>query len=189
MQKKHQLPFLIVLAGFAYGGYWFYDFTSEGIPKLEQRLNAREAELSTKSAELRRLRNFSENIEGVKLALRELNLQLEAALESMPRNYDLSGFLRKLSVVGFNSGIVLSAFRPAGAGTKEGDFYETLPVSFNLSGSFTQMMSFFDQILRLKRIVRIDRIAMRAAPAGSAMSRAGTGAQADVSAKLYRFVE
>lgn len=189
--KKYQLPVLIVTVGFLYGAYLFYIFASEGVPKLEARMRAKEAMLNEKKIELRRLRTFSENIESVKLSLRQLNLQLEAALESMPRNYDLSGLLRKLSVIGFNSGIQLSAFRPSTAVVKEGDFYETSTVSFNLSGSFSQIMSFFDQVLHLKRIIRIEKVALRSngQATGAGRSNAGIGSAAEVTAKLYRFVD
>lgn len=191
MKKKYQLPAIIVAVGFLYGGYLFYGIVDTTIPRLEQRLAEKEGQLTAKNNELRKLRNFSENIESVKLQLRELNLQLEAALESMPRNYDLSGLLRKLSVIGFNSGIELSAFRPNSASNKEGEFYETSQVAFNLNGSFTQMMSFFDQALRLRRIIRIERVVMRAVASTSpiATRNSGTGATAEVSAKLYRFVD
>ncbi len=191
MKKKYQIPAIIVAVGFLYGGYLFYGVVETTIPQLEQRLAEKDRILAGKNNELRKLRNFSENIESVKLQLRELNLQLEAALESMPRNYDLSGLLRKLSVIGFNSGIELNAFRPGTASNKEGEFYETMQVAFNLNGSFTQMMSFFDQALRLRRIIRIDRVAMRAlASSGAAASRnTGVGATAEVNAKLYRFVD
>lgn len=191
MKKKYQLPAIIVAAGFLYGGYLFYGIIDTTIPQLERRLSEKEGLLTAKNNELRRLRNFSENIESVKLQLRELNLQLEAALESMPRNYDLSGLLRKLSVIGFNSGIELSAFRPGASSTKEGEFYETMPVAFNLNGSFTQMMSFFDQALRLRRIIRIERVGMRsvASTAAAGSRNAGIGATAEVNAKLYRFID
>jgi Tfp pilus assembly protein PilO len=193
VKKKFQLPLIIVLVGLGYGGYLFYDFASEGVPKLEARLREKESQVTAQNGELRRLRSFSENIESVKLSLRELNVQLEAALESMPRNYDLSGLLRKLSVIGFNSGVELSAFRPSPSAVKEGDFYETSLVSFNLAGSFTQIMSFFDQALRLKRIIRIEKVSIRAVASasttGTSRGNNGTGAQAEVSAKLYRFVE
>lgn len=192
MNKKYQIPLIIVLLGVGYGGYLFYTFSTEEVPKLERALQDKEATLSGKNNELRRLRNFSENIEAVKLSLRELNLQLEAALESMPRNYDLSGLLRKLSIIGFNSGIELSAFRPGTAtAAKEGEFYETLGISFNLSGSFTQILSFFDQALRLKRIIRIEKVSLQARnDTSNVVARnSGVNAKADISGKLYRFVD
>ncbi|MBY0370773.1 type 4a pilus biogenesis protein PilO, partial [bacterium] len=165
--KKHRLSVFVVLAGIGYAAYGMYGFFSEQVPRLEANLRDKEAQLSGKNSELRRLRSFSENIEGVKLSLRELNLQLESAIESMPRNYDLSGLLRKLSIIGFNSGIELSAFRPSNEPGKGAQFYETSPVSFTLTGSFTQILSFFDQALRLKRVMRIEKVTMRSTASSS----------------------
>ena len=191
MKKRYQLPLMVIVAGFLYGGYVLYGLVSEEFPKLERRKTDKEVQLNNKNAELRKLRHFSENIETVKLSLRELNLQLEAALESMPRNYDLSGLLRKLSVIGFNTGIEMSAFRPGTSSVKEGEFYETMEVKFNLNGSFTQAMSFFDQALRLRRIIRIEKVVLKAggAPPAVVARNAGVASTAEVSAKLYRFID
>lgn len=189
--KKHRASLLVVILGLAYAGYLLFGFFETDIPQLEGGLREREATLAAKNAELRRLRSFSDNIEGVKLSLKELNLQLESAVESMPRNYDLSGLLRKLSVIGFNSGIELSAFRPSTEPGKGAQFYETSTVSFTLSGSFTQILSFFDQALRLKRVLRIEKVTMRSVASTSnvVVKNAGVSASAEVVASLYRFVE
>ncbi len=189
-KRKYQLPAIIVAVGLCYSTYCFFTFATEGVGKLESKLQQRQAALTSKNGELRKLRYFSENIESVKLALRELNLQLESALESMPRTYDLSSLLRKLSVIGFNSGIELSSFRPTGKSEKEGEFYETSSIAFNLTGTYTQILSFFDQALRLKRIIRIDKVGLRVVRADESDTRnAGVSAVATVDAKLYRFMD
>ncbi len=191
MEKKYQLPLVIAGLGLSYGLYLFYDFSTSGLASLEQGLQAQESALVAKSGELRKLRNFADNIESVKLSLRELNLQLESALESLPRNYDLSGLLRKVSMIGFNSGVAIGAFRPASEVKQEGEFYETMPIAFNVSGSFTQVLSFFDQLLHLKRVVRVEKVEMRLAASNSeaAVRNAGAAVTTEVVAKLYRFTD
>lgn len=191
MDKKYQLPLVIAGLGVSYGLYLFYDFSTNGITGLEQGLQAQESILASKNGELRKVRNFADNIESVKLSLRELNLQLESAMESLPRNYDLSGLLRKISMIGFNSGVAIGTFRPSTEIKKEGEFYETMPVSFNVSGSFTQVLSFFDQLLHLKRVVRIEKVEMRLAAVNSEASvrNAGAAVVTEVVAKLYRFTD
>jgi Tfp pilus assembly protein PilO len=191
MQKKYQLPAIIVAVGVGYALYGFYDFATTGVVALEQTMQEKEVQLTTKTNEIKKLRHFSENIESVKLTLRELNLQLESALETLPREYDLSGFLRKISMIGFNSGIGMGAFRPSSEAKKEGAFYETMGIAFSVSGSFTQILSFFDQLLHMKRVVRVEKISMRTVAGSSEITvrNAGSSISADVTAKLYRFVE
>ncbi len=191
MKNKHKLSFVVLGVGFIVGGYLFYSFSAETLPRLESNYRTKEEALNLAKAELRKLRQFSENIESVKVSLRELHIQLESAVESMPRNYDLSGLLRKLSVIAFNSGIRLSAFRPSGTSSQDEGFYEMTQVSFHLSGSFNQVMTFLDQSLHLKRIVQMDRVALRSIGGAGAggVGNSGVGAEADITARLYRFVD
>ena len=157
---KRNAPYLIMAVGLVYGLYLYYGFVSEDVPKMDNERTARAAMMSKKQSELKRLREFAQNIEVIKLRLRELNLQLEAALETMPKNYNLSALLRRLAILATNSGVELASFVPGMTPERPpGAFYETLDVSFNLSGSFSETLVFLDQISRLKRLMKIQEIA------------------------------
>lgn len=124
---------------------------------MEAERRALEGQIATKQSELRRLQDFARNIELIKQELRELNLQLESALEHMPRQFNLSGLLRKLSMLAQNSGLELYTFRPAQNEERgEGTFYSTLAIDFEMKGSFTQVLLFLDQVSRLKRIINAE---------------------------------
>lgn len=153
---KRNAPYFIMALGLIYGGYLYYGFSSEELPKMDAERTARAAVLSKKQTELKRLREFAQNIEVIKLKLRELNLQLEAALETMPKNYNLSALLRRLAILATNSGVELQSFIPNSQSERQGgNFYETLDITFNLSGSFSETLVFLDQISRLKRLMKI----------------------------------
>jgi Tfp pilus assembly protein PilO len=130
---KRNAPYFIMALGLFYGAYLYYGFWSEELPKMDAERTARAAVLSKKQTELKRLREFAQNIEVIKLKLRELNLQLEAALETMPKNYNLSALLRRLAILATNSGVELQSFIPNSQSKRlPGNFYETLDITFNL---------------------------------------------------------
>jgi type IV pilus assembly protein PilO len=179
----------IVLAGVLFAGYEFYDFYSTDLPAMEAKRQAAETELTNRQNELRRLQEFAQNIEVIKQELRELNLQLESALEHMPRTFNFSGLLRKLTMLAQNSGLELSSFKPADHEDKvPGAFYSVIGLEFELHGTFTQTLVFFDQVSRLKRIINIDTVSMNVKRDDSTRNNS-TRLDTKVAVRTYRFAE
>lgn len=192
MKSRLQLAILLLLGGFGYGGYEYYDFNSNEVPSMQQELEQRESALAAKQNEYRRLKEFAKNIESIKRELKELNVQLEASLEHMPRSFNFSGLLRRLTMLAQSSGVDLSTFKPARAEQKvAGQFYSTIDLEFDLNGSYAQSLVFFDQVSRLKRIVNLTSMKMTPRkPAGDGSFRAaGLLSDTKVTLKTYRFVE
>lgn len=192
MKQKILIAFIIIVAGAGYAAYdFFMVFQGEEYPRLEEAYKKAEGDLATKKKELHDLQDFSKNIEMVQKELKELQARLDSALEYMPRTFKLEVLLRKLTMVASNSGVEISSFRPKkGADDKAagGTFYSTIAIDFDIKGSFTQTLVFFDQLTRLKRIVNIDAIKIK--PAENAPSRSGaTLAVTQASIKTYRFSE
>jgi type IV pilus assembly protein PilO len=182
---------MLLVGGIAYGGYEYYDFNSNEVPAMQQEIDTRESALAAKQEEYRRLKEFAKNIESIKRELKELNVQLEASLEHMPRNFNFSGLLRRLTMLAQSSGVDLSTFKPARGEQKvEGQFYSTIEIEFELAGSFAQSLVFFDQVSRLKRIVNLQTMKMSPRRAEDGNFRAqGMLAETRVQLKTYRFVE
>ena len=177
------------MIGLGVAGYQFHEFQSNDVPRMENEIAKLEADVSQKQAEIRTLQEFAMNIENIKLELRELNVQLEAALEHMPRGYNLSGLLRKLTMIAQNSGIDLASFKPKRSEERgEGAFYSTILIDCDLRGTFTQTLVFLDQVSRLKRIVNVETLKFK--PAEGAPQRSGAiVTQTQVSLRTYRFAE
>lgn len=189
MKQKLLIALGIVFAGAGYAAYeYFVVFQGEEYPALEQKFKKLEADVSTKKNELRQLQEFSKNIEQVQKELKELQSQLDSALEYMPRTFKLEALLRKLAMVAANSGVELSTFRPKKNEDKGQNFYSTIGIDFDIKGSFTQTLVFFDQLTRLKRIVNLE--ALKIKPQDAAATRSGaTLSVTQASIKTYRFSE
>lgn len=201
--KAHMLVGVFVI-GILVGAFEFYDFWTVDFPRMRDEEATEEQTVAQLEAESSKLQSFAQNIQGIKQEFRELNLQLEAALEHMPRTFNLASLLRKLTMLAHNSGIEISVFRPrreltqaapvaaAGGAKPEKDrsvFYESVLVEFSVQGPFTQTLVFFDQLARLKRIVNIDSIKMAARRDGEAVRFGLIESTTDVVVRTYRFVE
>lgn len=189
MKTAIKLSVVLLLIGGGFGGYEFYDFANVRVPELDAQSAAKQSELQGKKTELERLRQFATNIESIKKELRELNFQLEAALEHMPRQFNLAALLRRLSLLAQNSGIEMFSFKPQkGEEKKQDQFYSTIGIDFQLKGSYTQTLVFLDQLTRLKRIISVENIQMRV---GQQMAQRSGNLLADTNAtiKTYRFAE
>ena len=179
----------IILIGVGYAGKEYYDFQSTDIPQMEAQRLSLETQITQKQSELKRLQEFARNIEQIKLELRELNLQLESALEFMPRQFNLAGLLRKLTLLAQNSGLELFTFRPSPKEERpQGAFYSTLSIDFDLRGTFTQILVFLDQVSRLKRIINPEQLRLSAD--GNAKNRTGAMVLTTLAkVKTFRFAE
>jgi type IV pilus assembly protein PilO len=189
MKATIQLAIAIVAVGAGIFGYEIYDFQTNEVPKLEQESARLEAQITSKQKELRHLQEFVQNIDKIKQELHEINLQLESALEHMPRGFNLSELLRKLTLLAQNSGVELSSFRPKKTPEKkEGSFYATTQIDFELKGTFPQTLVFMDQLSRLKRIVNIETLELKTSDASAQRSGALVAATT-ATIKTYRFTE
>ena len=180
--------------GFLIGIYEFYDLWTGSLPQMKQAESLEEKKATSLESEVRKLQVFANNIQGIKQEFRELNLQLESALEHMPRTFNLASLLRKMTMLAQNSGIDISTFKPLKESVQRkqdsGDvnFYETIFANLSFQGTFTQTMVFFDQLSRLKRIVNIDSIKMFSRK-DQGIKTAMALATTNIVIKTYRFSE
>lgn len=189
------MALLIVVLGAGIGGYELHTFNQTEKPTLQAEISSIQSKLTREQNEFRRLKRFKENIEEIKLELRELNVQLEAALESLPRTFNLSLLLRRLTFLAQNSGVELISFKPDAKEKRvPGTFYATTQVDLELIGSFTQTLMFFDQVTRLKRIINIDSIKVNPDKTPddrdiSASRGVGLSAKVVATIQIYRFAD
>ncbi len=161
MRSKLLLAFMIFLSGCGFAAYEYYEFINGEVVEMEQEQEAIRKKITVKQNDYNRLKGFAANIETVKQELRELNLQLESALEHLPKTFNLSGLLRKLSSLAQNSGVDLASFKPDKTETRgDGQFFASIKIDFDIKGTYAQTLLFFDQLTRLKRIVNLETMKM-----------------------------
>ena len=188
LKKRLIPPATIVALGLLWAGYELYVFHEESQKRFDTELAVAKTKISRKKTELKNLQDFVSNIESIKTELRQLNAQLDTALEHMPPTFDLAGLLRQFSLLAQNSGLEIANFKPeAGEKRQPSSFYSSTSIAMDLSGTFTQTLTFLDQLSRLKRIVNVEKIKIKGSPVKQKSGSVKTSTQAVV--RTYRFAE
>lgn len=142
------LIILLVAADYSY----LYGPQAEEITKLTEELdNARnEKTIKTKRAA---------NLPKLRTDLRELDVRLKEAIAQLPDRKEIPELLRNISTKATEAGLEIALFRPRAENFQ--DFYAEIPVDIVVKGSFHNVVSFFDEVGRLNRLVNISNIDFR----------------------------
>lgn len=109
-----------------------------------------------------------------------LEKQLTVALNMLPKKSQIPDLLENVSWAGIDSGLEFKSFIPQGEVTKQ--IYAEVPVNFNISGSYRQLLTFLKRVGEMPRIVDIKGLTLTQPGGGNVLSVQGR-------AITYRFVE
>lgn len=165
----------------------------ETIAKLDQNLANIEQEVTSNQSIERNHKILKENIEKLEAAKQE-------ASKLLPGEKEIPELLEQVSNLGTQTGLEFLTFKPQAEMMRE--FYAEVPVSVEVTGKFHDVLSFFDEISRLPRIVTIGDIKIQniaesgGGRSASASSQRGgkqqevrpSGVQMTCVATTYRFL-
>lgn len=114
-----------------------------------------------KSARIERIRkrNLTRDSAKLKEQLDELNYMLEKAVAQLPDSKEIPELLSSISGRAREAGLEILIFRPKAENLR--DFYAEIPVDIVVRGGFHNVVTFFDEVGRLNRLVNIRNIEMR----------------------------
>ena len=138
-----------------------------------------------KNARIERIRkkNLTRDSAKLKEKLGELNLMLKKAVAQLPDRKEIPELLSSISGRAREAGLEILIFRPQGENLR--DFYAEIPVDIVVRGGFHNVVTFFDEVGRLNRLVNIRNIEMRNPEVkGSKMS-----VQTSTQAITFRFLD
>ncbi len=151
-QKK-----ILVMAGIVVAiGVLFYFLvispSLKDINKLKNQIKGLEAIYAEKQGIANNLASFRREVE-------KLNQDLKDALTLLPNSAEIPELLSRLSDVLEKSGLRMEVFElgvesPAG-------FYARVPIKIEVSGSFHEILVFFDKVAKLPRIINISDITFK----------------------------
>ena len=149
--------------------------------KLKDDLVKARQEVQEKQALERRLPEFEKEIAAKDFELALLRRQL-------PEEREIPELIDQVSNLGTQSGLRFLTFKPKREVEK--DFYAEVPVELKIRGKFHNLVSFFDRISRLPRIVTISNLnIVESKSKGDAGTDAGTFIEATCNAITFRFIE
>ena len=149
--------------------------------KLKSDLVKARQEVQEKQALERRLPEFEKEIAAKDFELALLRRQL-------PEEREIPELIDQVSNLGTQSGLRFLTFKPKKEVEK--DFYAEVPVELKIRGKFHNLVSFFDRISRLPRIVTISNLKIIESKTKSKdIIGGGTFIEATCNAITFRFIE
>jgi type IV pilus assembly protein PilO len=88
--------------------------------------------------------------------LRDLDAMLKEAVAQLPDRKEIPELLKNISTKAKEAGLEILLFRPRGEVYR--DFYAEIPVDILVKGNFYNVVSFFDEVGQLSRLVNINNI-------------------------------
>ncbi|MGQ9745622.1 MAG: type 4a pilus biogenesis protein PilO [Dissulfurimicrobium sp.] len=123
------------------------------------------AELTKLSEDIPRLRDEVAKLDAQKAKmpqieeeLRSMQAMLVEALKLLPESKDIPSVLTEVSNLGNDARLDFNLFSPQAEIIEK--FYAVIPVNMEFTGSFYDIMGFFDKVSRMGRIVHIREISM-----------------------------
>jgi type IV pilus assembly protein PilO len=86
---------------------------------------------------------------------------LKEAVAQLPAQKEIPDLLRNISTKARESGLEVMLFRPRGENYEE--FYAEIPVDIAVRGDFHSIVTFFDEVGRMDRVVNISNIELKTA--------------------------
>ena len=150
-QKLAALGVLILLIlGLDY--FFLYSPRSDEISKLTQEIETGRVERDKKKKEVA-------NIPKLKQQMVELDGRLKEAVAQLPDRKEIPDLLSTISSKVKEAGLDILVFRPRGENLQE--FYAEIPVDIVVRGGFHNVVTFFDEVGRMSRLVNISNIELR----------------------------
>ncbi|SMP42942.1 type 4a pilus biogenesis protein PilO [Desulfonatronum lacustre] len=177
LNKLHKLAILVVLIVVVVGGYAFFSL----MPNLERKAMLQEdiRNLETSIAANRRLAARLPELEE-EMEAREYELLLAKML--LPEDaQERERLLAAIERLGMDVGVEFMLFQPGDE--VQHDFYASREVQLRMRGEFHNLITFFDRMARLDRLVSLDRLRLQPTAA------AGTGPvilNAESTIQVYR---
>jgi type IV pilus assembly protein PilO len=129
---------------------------------------------------LRKNQNLAQDLPRKKKEYAKLEKQLRVALNMLPKKSQIPDLLENVSWAGKDSGLEFRNFIPGSEISRQ--IYAEVPVSFNISGSYRQLLTFLKRVGEMPRIVDVKNLTLLQTKAGNELTVQGQ-------VVTYRFVE
>jgi type IV pilus assembly protein PilO len=114
--------------------------------------------LEAKQKENKELEAYRPKLAEIERQLASLKQQLEIERRIVPDEKEVDGFMRMLDAEAGKAGIELRRYTAKPVSQK--DFYSEVPFDIELDGPFYSVLSFFDRVGKLERIVNVSGMMM-----------------------------
>jgi len=143
---------ILVLAGAAVTGGLYYT-----VFKSQRDANAAaQVKLQAKMRENAELEAYRPKLADIERQLASLKQQLEIERRIVPDEKEVDNFIKMLDAEALKTGIEIRRYTARPVATKE--YYAEVPFELEIDGPYYSVMSFFDHVSKLERIVNVSNL-------------------------------
>jgi type IV pilus assembly protein PilO len=141
---------LLICGGFYY--FWYADALEQQKQK-ETRLADLQKQIRALEATANRLPEFQREVQA-------LEARLETLKRILPPEKEMPDLMRRIQYLAAQSSLQIRRFNPSAVVQK--DFYQEVPVSIDLEGTYHNLGAFLDRVSRMSRLVNMSDLRIRA---------------------------
>ena len=181
LSKVQKLLIAVGILGALWGCFVWFLY----MPQKEQ-LSKLQGDLKTAQSKLARLKNVEKNLRAFKRKYEATELEFKNALKLLPDKKEIPTLLSSISNLGAQSGLEFFLFQPQNELPR--NFYAEIPLKLEVAGPFHNVLTFFDKVSRLSRIVNVRDIKMTTLKAAKTQSDTVV-LKTGCTATTYKFIE
>ncbi len=175
MPLWQKLAALMIAFGLIIAAYYYMSW----IP-LQDEIYRQRSQVKQQQEILTKRQNLARDLPRKQKEYANLEKQLKVALNMLPRKSQIPDLLENVSWAGKDSGLEFKSFTPGNEIARQ--IYAEVPVSFNISGSYRQLLTFLKRVGEMQRIVDIKNMRLKHTNTEGELSVKGQ-------AVTYRFME
>ena len=147
---------LVAATMFGLGGFWYLGFYADTVSAIDSEVG-RSAQLA-KQYEAEKLQE--KNLKELEAVIEALRVQGNRMRSALPDSLNLDDFLQNVENAALAAGLKLVEFIPEDQSQET--LYIRIPVKMKLVGRYSELVSFFDALRSLDRIVNVENIELAA---------------------------
>lgn len=148
---------------------------------VQELITQQTAEVEMQKMRLLKNQKLAQHLPRKKKEYAKLEKQLKVALNMLPKKSQIPDLLESVSWAGKDSGLEFKDFIPSGNEVAK-QIHAEVPVSFKISGSYRQLLTFLKRVGEMPRIVDVKNLTLLQAKGADVLSVQGQ-------AVTYRFIE
>jgi len=154
-----QRALIMVLVGLLPTVYIYYD---EGSGLSEKLQTAQQTKI-TESKKYQVAKNKQEKLPLLEEKLTKVTEQLRRAQEKLPNKIYMDDILHSTANIAKDAGIKFNLFKPGAETAKQGAHqYKEMSIALDFTAQYSQVMTFFDNIANMEKIIHLRNISMTA---------------------------
>jgi type IV pilus assembly protein PilO len=150
-----QLGVSAVIAALICGGFYYFWY-SQALDKQRQK----ETRLADLQKQIRALEATANRLPEFQREVQALEARLETLKRILPPEKEMPDLMRRIQYLAAQSSLSIRKFNPAAVITK--DFYQEVPVSIDVEGTYHNMGAFLDRVSRMSRLVNMGDFKIKA---------------------------